>query len=237
MYVYDAASRRLLTAIPNPIPVDVDNFGASLAVADDRVVVTGFTGIDGQLGKDFVFALNANETIRTPNGLEFDIQTVGDGAGQLAEASGDALDGLNRLQVLNTYFAPFASGPTIWQDLNQTITTPQQAISSFDVHREITVPNTGRFGFARTLDVFENPSDGSITTTVRIVGNLGSDAQTTVVATSDGDLEIEPTDQWFITDDAIDGGGTPSVVHYLHGAAQSGSFDGPSDRGQSGVDV
>jgi hypothetical protein len=56
------------------------------------------------------------------------------------------------------------------------------------------------------------------TTTVRIVGNLGSNSATSVFATSDGDTTLETTDQWIGTDDT-DGTGTPAVIHYIHGPA------------------
>jgi hypothetical protein len=40
----------------------------------------------------------------------------------------------------------------------------------------------------------------------------------TVTATDkDGGTDIEVTDQWVGTDDATDGGGTPAIVHYIHG--------------------
>ena len=62
-----------------------------------------------------------------------------------------------------------------------------------------------------------HPTGADITTTVRIVGNLGSDAATTVWGTSSGDTTVETTDQWIGTDDA-DGIGTPAIVHYIHSA-------------------
>ena len=52
---------------------------------------------------------------------------------------------------------------------------------------------------------------------MQIVGNLGSDADTTVFATSDGTGIVSPNDLWIGTDDNMDGGGTPAVIHYIHG--------------------
>jgi hypothetical protein len=66
--------------------------------------------------------------------------------------------------------------------------------------------------------VFQNPTANPITVPVRIVGNLGSDEATSVFATSDGDAELEVTDQWIGADD-VDGNGTPAIVHYIHGPA------------------
>ena len=48
-----------------------------------------------------------------------------------------------------------------------------------------------------------------------VVGDLGSGAATTVFATSDGTGVVSPNDQWIGTD----GGGTPAVIHYIHGPA------------------
>ncbi len=58
-------------------------------------------------------------------------------------------------------------------------------------------PLTGAQDFARTVDTFTNSTGSSITAPVRVVGNLGSDANTVVFATSDGDTIVEPTDWWF----------------------------------------
>jgi hypothetical protein len=84
------------------------------------------------------------------------------------------------------------------------------------MRRAVTVPSAGTIDFSRTIDTFTNSTGSSIATPVRIVGNLGSDAATTVFATSDGDLLVEPTDLWFGTDDG-DGTGTPAIIHLLHG--------------------
>ena len=100
----------------------------------------------------------------------------------------------------------------------QTVVTPTQTLAGLTVHREITVPNSGGQDFARTVDFFQNPTSSPITTTVHLVGNLGSDAATTVFATSTNPGGGTPTinDQWIGTDDA-DGTGTPAIIHYIHG--------------------
>ena len=49
---------------------------------------------------------------------------------------------------------------------------------------------------------------------MRIVGNLGSNGATTVFATSDGDTDVDTTDQWIGTDD---GAGGPAIIDYIHG--------------------
>ena len=96
--------------------------------------------------------------------------------------------------------------------------TGDGTVAGLTVSRKVTVPNTGSQDFARTVDTFTNPTDAPITTTVTVVGNLGSDAATTVFATSDGTGVVSPNDQWIGTDDARTGG-TPAMIHYIHGPA------------------
>ncbi len=167
----------------------------------------------------------------TPNNFLFDIRETGVGAGQFLQGTDNAFDGYSRLQVGGSNYQP-DSGPlgqeqTFLLDNGRTVVTPVQSMAGLNVHREITVPLTpaplpsgGERGedFARTVDVFENPTGSPITTTVHIVGNLGSDAATTVFAASDGDTIPDVNDQWIGTDDA-DGSGTPAIIHYIHGPA------------------
>ena len=162
------------------------------------------------VGQDTVVVLSS------PSGYPFDIDPRDFGSGQIVQGAANAFDGANRLQLSGADFAPSA-GATLTNG-GRTVVTATQAFSGLDVHREITVPDTGSEDFARTVDVLTNPTGSPITTTVRIVGNLGSDAATTVWKTSDGDATVETTDQWIGTDDA-DGTGTPAIVHYIHGPA------------------
>jgi parallel beta-helix repeat protein len=95
-----------------------------------------------------------------------------------------------------------------------TVATPTQTLAGLTVHREISVPNTGSQDFARAVDYFQNPTGSPITTTVHIIGNLGSDAATRVFATSSGDSTPSPSDEWFGTDS---GPGTTAVLTFVHG--------------------
>jgi len=97
-----------------------------------------------------------------------------------------------------------------------TVVTPSQTLAGLTVHREVTVPNTGSQDFARTVEVFQNPTASAITTTVHLVGNLGSDTATQVFATSSGDSTPSINDEWFGTDG---GPGTTAVISILHGLA------------------
>ena len=121
---------------------------------------------------------------------------------------------LHRLEL--TKLEGISNNEYFIDDTAQTLVTGMQTLSDLDVHREVTVPSAGGQDFARTVDVFHNATEAAITETVTIVGNLGSDGETVVFKTSDGDTIIEPTDLWIGTDDA-DGSGTPAIIHYIHG--------------------
>lgn len=154
-------------------------------------------------------------TLSGPGGTPFDIDTTTFGAGELIQGgAANPFDGLNRLQVNGTDYAP--TGYAIPQDSGRTVVTDGAAMAGLEVSREITVPDAGSQDFARTIDIFHNPTGGDITVPVRIVGNLGSDGATTVFNTSSGDQVVQATDQWIGTDDS-DGTGTPAIIHYIHG--------------------
>src|SRR5262249_59795710 len=62
----------------------------------------------GEFGRDFVVGA-LTTTLTSPHNYKFDPQIGGFGAGQLVQGSGNAFDGLNRLQVGGTDFAPATS--------------------------------------------------------------------------------------------------------------------------------
>ena len=181
----------------------------------DLAVANEGSGTVGVLPRIFVPAAS---TLTSPSGYTFNMPYSGYGAGQLLQGTANAFDGLNRLQVGSADYAPTASAATLTNN-GQTLVLPTQTLAGLVVSRSVTVPNAGGSDFARTIDTFQNTTTSSITTAVTIVGNLGSDAATTVFATSDGTGVVSTADQWIGTDDAIDGGGTPAVIHYIHGPA------------------
>jgi hypothetical protein len=154
----------------------------------------------------------------SPHGLPFDIALGDFGEGELIQGYNNAFDGDGRLIVGGTPYQA-SSGTYTTANNGQTINTAAETLAGLTVNRQITVPSTGGQDFARTVDAFTNSTAAPITTTVTIVGNLGSDGATTVFATSDGTGVVSPNDQWIGTDDASDGSGTPAVIHYIHGPA------------------
>ncbi len=166
-----------------------------------------------------VVSLNSSSavpvTLKSASGLSFEVAVGTFGAGELIQGGNNAFDGYGRLIVGGVAYRSDNSLYTT-EDDGQTIVTGDDTIDGLTVSRQVTVPNTGDEDFARTIDSFTNNTDTAITTTVTIVGNLGSDDDTRVFATSDGDTTVEATDQWIGTDDA-DGSGTPAIIHYIHG--------------------
>ncbi len=155
-------------------------------------------------------------TLNSPHSVPFNIAVGNFGTGELVQGLNNAFDGDGRLMVGGTLFRPTTSTYTT-ADSGQSVVTAAGTAAGLTVSRKITVPNTGNDDFARTVDTFTNSTGSAISTTVTIVGNLGSEANTTVFATSDGDTTVETSDQWIGTDDASDGSGTPAVIHYIHG--------------------
>jgi uncharacterized delta-60 repeat protein len=190
-------------------------FSAALQ-SDGKIVVAGTMSLPDPMCVVARYLATGDLPFATPGARSFDIDVYGQGAGQLVEGTGNAFDGLNRLRVAGTDFAP--PGTPALDDGGRTALTAEQTLAGLVVHREITVPIAGAQDFARTIDVFQNPGTSPITAEVRILGNLGSDAATSVFATSDGDANVETSDQWIGTDDG-DGTGTPAIIHYVSGPA------------------
>jgi hypothetical protein len=103
---------------------------------------------------------------------------------------------------------------------NRQVLLNTQAIGGLNVSRRIFVPTND--AFARWLNIFENPTGAPISFTMITGNNLGSDANTVLVTTADGDGIAEPTDNWatsfqqFSVPTAPNGVGTSSDVRLGH---------------------
>ena len=120
---------------------------------------------------------------------------------------------MGRLRVGGAdYTPPVATAGLI--NGNSTVVTFTVSMAGLLVSRKVTVPTSGSQDFVRTIDSFQNPSASPITTTVTILGNLGSDSGTTVFATSDGTGVVSPGDEWIGTDNGSSG---PAVITMIDG--------------------
>jgi uncharacterized repeat protein (TIGR01451 family) len=179
------------------------------------VAVTSASATTGASTNTVGILLNYNAlppvVLGSPNGLPFAVAVGAFGAGELVQGYEDAFNGYGRLMIGGALFQPGSLSDTL-ANSGQSVITASGTFAGLAVSREVTVPNTGSQDFARTVDTFTNSSASAITTTVEIVGALGSNAATTVFATSDGTV-VSPSDQWIGTD----GGSTPAIISYIHG--------------------
>ncbi len=186
--------------------------------SDGKIVVVGY-GSNAATNKDFAVA-RYSETgslqLSTQNGQSVTIDRDVVGTGQLNDGPNNAFDGLNRLMSVGNKFTTTAGSTGAIDDAGQTFVSATGNLAGVEIRREVTAPTTGAQYFIRTIEVATNSSGSPITVPLQFVGNLGSDAATTVFATSDGDNNVESTDTWFGTDDG-DGTGSPALIHLLHG--------------------
>jgi hypothetical protein len=121
----------------------------------------------------------------------------------------DAFDGYNILCVSlsgamgpcsskDPAFAIYSPGavPTPECNSRQYVFAPQ-TIGGLTVSRKVFVPMNDQF--ARWLNIFTNTTGAPITFSMVTANNLGSDNQTLIVSSSNGNSTAEPTDTWVST--------------------------------------
>jgi hypothetical protein len=163
------------------------------------------------------------------------VQATTSAGGFTASTLNDAFDGYNTMCVsLTGATGPCATGNPSFTIYNQngapTLDSTcggrqalfaAQTIGGLSVTRQVYVPATDEF--ARWLNVFTNTTGASISFAVSTGNNLGSDANTALVTSSDGDAVAETTDTW-ITSFQNYSGTTSSDVrlgHVLQGVGVS----------------
>jgi hypothetical protein len=207
----DFAAAATVSAGGTPSSIAVGDFSGD-GVPGLVLTESGTSGTVGVLTNTWGLA---PVTLTSPDSVAFDVSASAFGTGELVAGgiSGmtNAFNGDGRLMINGALFAPGTLSSTL-SDSGQSLVTGNGTFSGLTVAREITVPDTGSQDFARTVDSFTNSGSTAVTVTVEYVGNLGSDADTTVFATSNG-TTVAPSDQWIGTD----GNGTPAIITYIHG--------------------
>ncbi|GEM_PF-3380171 len=195
--------------IPGP-SVDGDRYCYYIAATDSSAAGNVSVEPAGAPGQTHCFAvrhiIGLPITLYDSESFTWDIQRNG----SILVGTNDAFDGAF---VLNGFPEP-ATGQS--EDGDREIVISDGASSGIRVTRKIYVPADR--AYARFLEVVTNNSDSAAVYTVRIDTNMGSDSETVVAGTSDGDTDFETTDRWIITDDA-DGVGDPTLTHVVAGAA------------------
>ncbi len=197
------------------------NGGANKVVIapDGSLLIAGTvtSSTDEDFGVISLSSVGTSAVLQLPTLGQVSIDMSPNGYGQLIQGPSNAFDGWNRLEVNGTPLSTKVGGGGNLTNDGQTWTSdPMKFSNGIKASRQIYSPKSGDVNFVRFLDFYRNETLNSLTSDLRYVGNLGSDASTTVFATSDGDSIIESTDWWYGTDDA-DGSGTPATIHLMHG--------------------
>jgi len=143
------------------------------------------------------------------NGFLWDIQTNG----RINNGTSDAYDGG---LVLSVDGGPYpANERAVELQGGRELRLKRAILSDLDVTRRVFVSDVE--GFARFLEILENPTNAPITATVLLATNLGSDGGTVIVSTSSGDTTVDNGDRFIVSDDASNGGGDPTLAHVFAG--------------------
>jgi len=99
-------------------------------------------------------------------------------------------------------------------------------MSGLKVSRKVYAPATGT-PFGRMVTFLRNPSAAPITVNLTFEGNLGSDSDTTILATSSGDNTLaEPNnDVWAVSADSTTAPSDPPLAHVWDSAFTTGVLD------------
>jgi cysteine-rich repeat protein len=179
--------------------LDIINFGAGWEECDDGNAVDG----DGCTRRCRFSA------IADADGYIWDPISPYQG---LNNGTSDAWDGFGYLRINNvTYRGALTS--VDW--VRRVYYGEEVAMDGFQVLRRFYAAtpdnNADLRNFGRFFIRVRNPSEVPRSVSVRFWGNLGSDADTEVTGSSDGDRRVELRDVWIATDDA-DGAGDPSIA-------------------------
>ena len=187
----------------DPLNPDTDHGGIS---DGEEVNIDGTDPLDST---DDLNPIDLPTVLIDGNGYVWDIQNNG----RILNGSNDAFDGGLTVRFGNRTFPSFPIGEP--EDAGREIRIGSQEIDqSVQVRRKIFVPEDE--AFVRYLEILENPTENPVSTTVRVESNLGSNSNTQIVLTSNGDQDLTIDDDFIVTDD-WDGYGDPTVVHVFSG--------------------
>lgn len=162
------------------------------------------------------------------SGFVWDINDDGGIEGNSNDTGGvDAFDGGHELSVLpdgGTRFINFPDQAPVDDGAQELRFGPVDLGDGLQVTRKVYVSFTESVtdqtqGFARFADIVTNTSDTDATYTLRTSSNLGSDGNTEVQSSSDGDLLVEGTDDFIETRDAS--GDDPNIGYVRFGSFSS----------------
>lgn len=113
----------------------------------------------------------------------------------------DAFDGYGGLSVNGTWYRNNGIATTeclgAASGVNRQVVFNPQTIGNLQVSRKMYVPDDD--AFARWLNIIKNVGTGTEVVTVAVKSNLGSDSNTKVFTTENGDAVVDVTDAWAVT--------------------------------------
>ena len=203
----------------DPILADTDSGGAD----DGLELLEDFT--DPLDPTDDVSSVTLPTTLTDADAFIWDVMTDG----RINNGTSDAYDGGLVLSVDGVQYP--AAERAVELQAGRELRLRRQILSDLDVYRRVFVSDVE--GFARFLEIFENPTNAPITATVLLATNLGSDGGTVIVTTSSGDAVVDNADRFIVSDDASNGGGDPTLAHVFtgpNGTVQPASVTAPLGR-------
>ena len=107
------------------------------------------------------------------------------------------------------------NGPATTDCSGRQVLYPVQNIGSLAVSRKVYVPDTDQF--IRWANIVTNTGGAAVNVSVITSNNLGSDANTAISTTSDGDAVGEPTDSWIASFQQFSGSTSsdPRIGHVM----------------------
>jgi hypothetical protein len=158
--------------------------------------------------------------------------------GTVMSALNDAYDGYNTLclslnntvafcETGNANFVIYNKlGPPTTECSGRQIVFPVQTHGSVLIQRKVFVPSND--AFARWLNIFTNNGGSPTTITMVIANNLGSDSNTKIVTSSNGNNVAEVTDTWVTTFQNYSGttSSDPRLGHIFQGPGGAVSLAG-----------
>ncbi len=204
-------------------------------------------------GSGAVFDVSLEEKAAPADDAELDFATLNQGetVAPAPRLTDDSWDGWGALFVgpggdaslANSYFNA-NDDSCAREDGNRELVFPAQTLGGLVVQRKLYVPTAGLPG-GRLVQLLSNRTGAPITTAVQIGdtksdadwGDLGSDDNTAVRASSNGDLTLTPADFWAVTSDHAGIGATnddPVLAHVIDGPGGPQRIDAA---GLSGIDA
>jgi hypothetical protein len=157
------------------------------------------------------------------------------GGGTVSSTLNDAFDGYNSMCISTSgatgtcetgnadYTIYNDNGPATLDAScsNRQVILPVQTVGTLTLQRKVFVPANDEF--ARWVNIITNTGGSAATVSMIIGNNLGSDSNTTIVSSSDGDATAETSDTWVSTFQNYSGttSSDPRLGHVLQGAGAS----------------